>query len=63
MSQRQKDILIATHRREDLERQNANAIRLAIQKRDVARKQLERQKERLEEEKALQLQELEEENR
>ena len=62
-SQRQKDLLLATQRREELERQNANAIRLAKQKQEVARKQLEREKERLEEEQALQLEELEEENR
>ena len=31
-SQRQKDLLLATHRREELERQNAIAIRLAKQK-------------------------------
>ena len=62
-SQRQKDLLLATQRREELERQNANAIRLAKQKQEVARKQLERERERLEEEQALQLQELEEENR
>ena len=53
---------MATQRRE-LERQNANAIRLAKQKQEVARKQLERESERLEDEQALQLQELEEENR
>ena len=51
------------HRREELERQNANAIRLAKQKQEVARKQLEREKERLEEEQALQLEELEENRR
>ena len=62
-SQRQKDLLLATHRREELERQNPNAIRLAKQKQEVARKHLEREKERLEEEQALQLEELEEENR
>ena len=61
--QRQKDILLATHRREELERQNANAIRLAKQKQEVARKQLDREKERLEEEQALQLEELEVANR
>ena len=54
---------MATQRREELERQNANAIRLAKQKQEVARKQLDRERERLEEEQALQLQELEEENR
>ena len=43
-SQRQKDLLLATHRRDELERQNANAIRLAKQKQEVARKQLERKK-------------------
>ena len=62
-SQRQKDLLLATQRREELERQNANAIRLAKQKQEVALKQLEREKQRLEEEQALQLEELEEENR
>ena len=62
-SQRQRDLLMATQRREELERQNANAIHLAKQKQEVARKQLEREKERLEEEQALQLQELAEENR
>ena len=36
---------------------------MAKQKQEVARKQLEREKERLEEEQALQLEELEEENR
>ena len=54
---------MAIQRREELERQNANAIRLAKQKQEVARKQLERERERLEEEQTLQLQELEEENR
>ena len=53
-SQRQKDLLLATHRREEPERQNANALRLAKQKQEVARKQLEPEKERLEEEQALQ---------
>ena len=62
-SQRQKDLLLATHRREELERQNAIAIRLGKQKQEVARKQMDREKERLEEEQALQLEELEEENR
>ena len=62
-SQRQKDLLLTTHRREELERLNANAIRLAKQRPEVARKQLEREKERLEEEQALQLEELEEANR
>ena len=62
-SQRQKDLLLATHRREELERQNANAIRLAKQKQEVARKKIEREKERLEEEQPLQLEELEEEDR
>ena len=62
-SQRQNDLFLATHRREELERQNANAIRLAKQKQEVARKQLERERERLEEEQALQLEQLEEENR
>ena len=54
---------MATQRREELERQNANAIHSAKQKQEVARKHLERDRERLEEEQALQLQELEEENR
>ena len=62
-SQRQEDFLLATHRREELERQNAIAIRLVKQKQEVARKQMDREKERLEEEQALQLEELEEENR
>ena len=62
-SQRQKDLFLATHRREELERQNAIAIRLPKQKQEIARKQLDREKERLEEEQALQLEELEEENR
>ena len=62
-SQRQKDHLLATHRREELERHNAIAIRLAKQKQEVARKQLERKKERLEEEQALQSKELKEKNR
>ena len=44
---------MATQRREELERQKANAIRLAEQKQEVARKQLERERERLEEEQAL----------
>ena len=42
-SQRQKDLLLATHQREESERQNANVIRLAKQKQEVARKQLERE--------------------
>ena len=62
-SQRQKDLLLATHRRQELERQNEKALRLAEQKQEVARKQLEREKERLEEEQALQLEELEENRR
>ena len=46
-----------------MERQNANAILLAKQKQEVAQKQLEHEKERLQEEKALQLQDLEDENK
>ena len=62
-SQRQKDLLITTHRREQLKRQHANTIRLAKQKQEVAQKHLEREKEPLEEEQALLLEELEKENR
>ena len=62
-SHRQKGLLIATHRRQELERQNANAIRLGKQKQEVARNQLEREKELLEEEQALQSEKLEEKNR
>ena len=58
-SQRQKDLLLATHLREELERQNANSIRSAKQKQEVAQKQLDCEKERSEEEQALQLEELE----
>ena len=61
--QRQKDILLATNRRKEPERQNANAVRLVKQKQKVARKQLNREKERLEEEQALLLEEPEDENR
>ena len=56
-------ILLATHSREKLGRQNANAIRLAKQKQSFAQKQSEREKERLEEEQALQIKQLAEENR
>ena len=62
-SQRQKELLLAIHRREELERQNESLIRLAKQKQELELKKLDQEKERLEQEQAIRLQELEEENR
>ena len=55
-SQKQKELVLAMQRREELARQSENALRLAKQRHEFARK-------RLEEEQALQLEKTEEENR
>ena len=55
-SQKQKELVLEMQRREELERQNENALRLPKQRHEFARK-------RLEEEQALQLEEMAEENR
>ena len=55
-SQKQKELVLAMQRREELARQSENALRVAKQRHEFARK-------RLEEEQALQLEEMAEENR
>ena len=55
-SQKQKELVLAMQRREELARQSEHALRLAKQRHEFARK-------RLEEEQALQLEEMAEENR
>ena len=55
-SQKQKKLVLAMQRREELARQSENALRLAKQRHEFARK-------RLEEEQALQLEEMADENR
>ena len=55
-SQKQKELVLAIQRREELARQSENALRLAKQRHEFARK-------RLEEEQALQLEEMAEESR
>ena len=69
-SQRQKELLIAKHKREELERQSATSLRLTKQKQQMELQQLEQEKQRLQfeqellqREQALRLEELEEANR
>ena len=62
-SQRQKKRLLATHGREEIERANDISLRLAKQKQDLERKKLGQEKERSDQEQAMKLLELEEENR
>ena len=54
-SQKQKELVLAMQRREELERQSENALRLAKQRHEFARK-------RIEEEQELQLEEMAEKN-
>ena len=62
-SQRQRDLIIAQQRREEIEKQNEAIIRLAKQKQQLEIEQQELQLQRLRKEQALRVKELEEENR
>ena len=62
-SQRRKDLLVAQHRREEIEKQNEVALNLARQKQELELNRLHQEKERIEREQKLQMLELEEENR
>ena len=62
-SQRQRDLIIAQQRREEIEKQNEAIIRLAKQKQQLEIEQQELELQRLRKEQALRVEELEEENR
>ena len=69
-SQRQRELFLARHRREEIERQNENMLRLAQQKQELAHQRLlqeklrlEQEEDRMRKEQALLLAELEEANR
>ena len=62
-SQRQRDLIIAQQRREEIERQNEATLRLAKQKQQLELEQRELELQKLRKEQALRVEELEEENR
>ena len=62
-SQRQKELLLAKQRREEIEKQNEAALRLTQQKQDLELKRMQQEQERLKEELALRVAEVQEENR
>ena len=69
-SQRQRDLIIAKQRREEIEKQNEAVLRLAKQKQELEmerwkdeQERMRKEHERLRKEQALQVEELEEENR
>ena len=62
-SQRQRDLIIAQQRREEIERQNEATLRLAKQKQQLELEQQELELQKLRKEQALRVEELEEENR
>ena len=62
-SQRQRDLIIAQQRREEIERQNEATLRLAKQKQQLELEQRELELQKLRKELALRVEELEEENR
>ena len=62
-SQRQKELLLAKQRREEIEKQNEAALRLTQQKQDLEIKRMQQEQERLKEELALRVAEVQEENR
>ena len=57
-SQRQKELLLAEQRREEIEKQNEAALRLTQQKHDLEIKRMQQEQERLKEELALRVAEL-----
>ena len=62
-SQRQKELLLAKRRREEIEKQNEATLRLTQQKQDLEIKRMQQEQERLKEELALRVAEVQEENR
>ena len=62
-SQRQRDLIIAQQRREEIEKQNEATLRLAKQKQQLEIEQQELELQKLRKEQALRVEELEEENR
>ena len=62
-SQRQKELLLAKQRREEIEKQNEAVLRLTQQKQDLEIKRMQQQQERLKEELAFRVAEVQEENR
>ena len=62
-SQRQKELLLAKQRREEIEKQNEATLRLTQQKQDLELKRMQQEQERLKEELALRVAEVQEENR
>ena len=62
-SQRQRDLIIAQQRHEEIERQNEATLRLAKQKQQLELEQREIELQKLRKEQALRVEELEEENR
>ena len=62
-SQRQKELLLAKQRREEIEKQNEATLRLTQQKQHLEIKRMQQEQERLKEELALRVAEVQEENR
>ena len=62
-SQRQKELLLAKQMREEIEKQNEAALRLTQQKQNLELKRMHQEQERLKEELALRVAEVQEENR
>ena len=62
-SQKQKELLLAKQRREQIEKQNEAALRLTQQKQNLELKTMHQEQERLKEELALRVAEVQEENR
>ena len=62
-SERQREILIAQHRRQEIDKQNESMLRLAQQRQELDLQLLKQEEERLKKEQALILAELQEENR
>ena len=61
-SQRQKELILAKHKREEIEKQNEAALRLTQQKQELELKRMQREQEHLKEELALRVAEMQEEN-
>ena len=62
-SQRQKELILAKQKREEIEKQNDAALRLTQQKQELELKRMQREQEHLKEELALRVAEVQEENR
>ena len=62
-SQRQKELILAKQKREEIEKQNEAALRLTQQKQELELKRMQREQEHLKEELALRVAEVQEENR